>query len=280
MKQLILLVLGVHFFVSCNLFSSQEGENAIARVGDNYLYEEDLAALKFNDTDGDSLEIKKSFIDNWVKEQLLLKKALQNLNEQQVDFEEQLENYKNSLLIFEYENQLIKQKMDTAVSEDEVEAYYKENKQNFDLKTAVVDARFIKIINSAPAKDSMEYWLFSRKEDFYAKLEGYCTQFASNCQIDSLVWTPLPDLMSILPSTLDKNSINLQNGQNVFSDSTETLLVDLFARKEAGSTSPISLVRNRIEIIIRNRRKIQLLSKVKAEIFEDATLKKEYEIFN
>ncbi len=278
MKQAILFVLGIHFLCSCSL--NKEEENAVARVGDSYLYEEDLAALNFDDLDRDSLEVKKSFIDNWVKERLLLKKALQNLNEQQVDFEEQLENYKNSLLIFKYENQLIRQKMDTSVSKEEIDAYYQQNQQNFDLKTPVLEARFIKIINSAPAKDSMQYWLFSRKNEFQEKLSGYCTQFATNCQIDSLVWTPLPDLMSILPAALNADEVELKKGENIFADSTETLLVDLFNRREAGSPAPIYLVKNRIKVIIRNRRKIQLLSKVKAEIFEDATLKKEYEIYN
>lgn len=275
----VLLLFGSSL-VSCSFFSSAEDEFVVARVGESYLYESDLSGLSFEDNNRDSSVIIRTFIDNWVKEQLLLRKALQNLNETQTDFEEQLENYKNSLIIFAYENQLIKQKLDTNVSRDEILDYYDENKANFELKNKVLEARFIKIINSAPSKDSMEYWLFSRKAEFKESLKDYCTQFANQCQIDTSVWFPINDLFRILPPSISKEDVLLSLNKNVIADSTETLLVDIYDMKNAGETSPIYLVKDQIKSIIRNKRKLQLLAKVKEEIYEDATLKKEYEVFN
>jgi len=272
---LILLII-----TSCGLLSNDEDEYAVARVGGNYLYENDLSGLNFDDANRDSSVIIQTFIDNWVKEQLLLRKALQNLNEKQTDFEEQLKNYKSSLVIFAYENQLIKQKLDTNVTSGEIAEYYEANKANFELKTKVLEARFIKIINSAPSKDSMEYWLFSRKDQFYEDLKDYCTQFANQCQIDTSVWFPISDLLRIFPPTVSIEDVKLSLNQNVISDSTETLLVDINDMKNAGESSPIYLVEDQIKSIIRNKRKLQLLAKVKEEIYEDATLKKEYEVFN
>lgn len=279
MKNVFYSVFGLLFLCSCSFFSDDESEFAIARVGENYLYENDLEGLSF-DEDVDSAAIVQSFIDNWIKEQLLIKKALQNLNQNQIDFEKQLQNYKNSLVIFAYENQLIRQKLDTNVSTAEVEQYYEANKANFKLKNKVLEARFVKIINSAPSKDSMQYWLFSRRELFREDLEDYCTQFAKQCQIDTAVWIPINDVVRILPPTIDIESLSLTLSKNVISDSTETLLLDIYDIKDAGQSSPIYLVKDQIKGIIRNKRKLQLLAKVKEEIYEDATLKKEYEVYN
>jgi hypothetical protein len=67
---------------------------------------------------------------------------------------------------------------------------------------------------------------------------------------------------------------------NTFQDSIETVLIDLIDLKTIGETAPLEFVRNQIIEIIRNKRRLELLSNAKEEIFEEATLKKKYEIFN
>ena len=56
--------------------------------------------------------------------------------------------------------------------------------------------------------------------------------------------------------------------------------MDISEIRNVGETSPIYLVRGQIKSIIRNKRKLQLLAKVKEEIYEEATLKEGYEVFD
>lgn len=84
----------------------------------------------------DSAEVAKNYIDNWIKRQLILQVAEKYLTAEQLDIERRVQDYKESLIIYSYENELIQQKLDTVVSQDEIEAYYQQYEENFcSLKT-------------------------------------------------------------------------------------------------------------------------------------------------
>lgn len=266
--------------ISCQLFEPNDDRNAVARVGDKFLYSEDIQEIG---GDGDSAEaafLTQNYIDNWVKEQLVLQKALQNLSAQQVDFQEQLDNYKNSLLIYAYENLLVKQKLDTAVSASELRKFYLENEQNFKLKEQIVKVKLVKLLNSAPMQDSLNTWIFSEEEDYSEKLNDYCTQFTINCNLDTSQWIPLSAIRNLLPNSFQLEQIEITMGKNVFSDTLQTTVINVLNQRFPGEMAPLSYVSGQVKSIIRNRRKLQLLSKAREEIFEEATLKKQYEIYN
>lgn len=65
------------------------------------------------------------------------------------DFIRQIEQYRNSLIIYAYESELVKQKLDTVVSQAEIESYYKS--QNFHLRENIVLASYVIISKDSPA---------------------------------------------------------------------------------------------------------------------------------
>lgn len=267
-------------FTACGFFDGSGDQEIVARVGDNYLTEEALYESVNLKGAEDSSALIENYIDNWVKEQLLIQKAIQNLSESEVNFEKQLQSYRNSLIIYTYENKLVEQKLDTAVSKREVEAYFEANKSNFDLNEALYRARYIKFINSAPRQDSIKHWLFSGIADFNLKLADYCTQFASNCQLDTALWTPISTFSAIFPGKSSSELVeDLSLGANIISDSTTSLLIDIKSVIRSGETAPIDYVEEQIKGIIRNKRRLKLIANAKQEIYEEATLKKKYDVY-
>jgi len=267
-------------FSSCQLFEPKDSREALARVGENFLYAEDIEEIA---VEGDSVEtglLVQNYIDNWVKEQLVLQKALQNLSAQQVDFQEQLDNYKNSLLIYAYENLLVKQKLDTAVSDKELKKFYNNNEQNFKLKEQLIKGKLVQLLNSAPMQDSLNTWIFSDEYDYSEKLNDYCTQFAMNCNLDTSKWIPFSAIRNLLPFTYQLEQVEINLGKNVLSDTLQTTVINVMKQRFPGEMAPLSYVTDQIKSIIRNKRKLQLLSKAREEIFEEATLKEQYEIYN
>ena len=128
----ILFVFALSMLItSCRYFSSKNDNRELARVHDHYLYKADIeGVIPKNTNSEDSLQMATNFIANWVKQQLILKKAELNLGPEKKNVEKQLEEYKSSLIIYLYEEELVKQKLDTNVSESEIEKYYEENKNN------------------------------------------------------------------------------------------------------------------------------------------------------
>ena len=277
-KNNILLGLILFLFFGCSLIESNPDEEVLAKVGDQYLVKKDLVNLVPSGSEQeDSIAIIKNYIENWVREQLLLKKALQNLDEEEYNFQEQLENYKNSLIIFTYENQLIKQKLDTNISSTEIRAYYTENKDNFELREDLFQLRFVQMLNTAPSKDSVEYWLFEALENVNVQLSEYCTQFALGCHLDSSMWIEKSTLVEYIAQSNDE--LALARGKNTIQDSLKTSVIQLYNQKNSGSIAPISYVSDQIKSILINKRKIELIQTVKSQIYEDATLKRKYEVY-
>lgn len=262
---------------SCTWFANQPDEEVVARVGEHYLYAADLEDIINEENVQDSLEIINAYIDQWIKKELLLLKAEQNLSESQINFEKQLEDYRNSLIIYAYENLLIKQKLDTSVSELEINAYFEANQANFEVKEPLYKALYVSFLNSAPSQDSLSIW-FKEQQNF-EKLNDYCTRFAKNCQLNPKVWISESEWKDILPLDTNANFGKIEIGFNEFQDSTRTVWVQVEEMRNIGEIAPVNVVVNQIRAIIINQRRIQLLAKVKEEIYEEATLKNRYEIF-
>ena len=124
-KLIIFLFILITF--SCNKGIDEIEDKPLAKVYNEFLYESDIVSLfNSNITKEDSIVIARNFINDWIKKQLMVQKAELNLNEESKDIEKQIEDYRSSLLIFRYKQELIQQKLDTVITEEELENYYNE----------------------------------------------------------------------------------------------------------------------------------------------------------
>ena len=144
---LLFLVLGLF---SCNFFKQDTDKLLVTVYGDK-LYFSDIQDLISPDLSGeDSLKLVQVLCEKWAKEQLLVQKAKINLPLVLQDVQAQVESYEKSFLIYSYQKELLNQKLDTIVNDDEIESYYEKNKQNFILNDAVVRVNYIKLKKEVP----------------------------------------------------------------------------------------------------------------------------------
>ena len=93
----------VFLLSSCSSFENND-EVLIARLGDSHLYEHQVTSLiNSNLSSIDSLTFIQQYINNWAQEELLLQKAVLNINQDQFEIDKRLESYRRSLLIHAYE---------------------------------------------------------------------------------------------------------------------------------------------------------------------------------
>src|SRR5690606_10346331 len=139
------------------------------------------------------------YINNWIRQQVLLKQAENNTNYNEEMINAQLESYRNALIIYSYEQQLVAQKLDTVVTDEQIENYYALNKSNFELKKSIVKASYAKIPLSAHTIDNAVKWFRSDKEKDRIELETYCTQFATIYSLSDTNWFYLEHLVNVIP---------------------------------------------------------------------------------
>jgi hypothetical protein len=282
---LLLAFAGTVFLMSCNNlpvdFKKDKNKNAIARVYDKYLYSHDIKDLVPKDaTPQDSSMIVKSFIDDWIKQNIVLHQAENNLLEEHKNVERQLQEYRNSLITFAYEQELVRQRLDTTVTEQEIEQYYNNNKQNFLLKNNIVKATFIKAAKKTPKIDKLKTWFNSSKEKDRQLLEEFCFQYAIDYSLNDNDWMQFDDLLKRVPiKTYDKEEF-LRNNRNIeTADSVNIYLIKITDFKTNESVSPLDFVKDNIKNLIINKRKLALIEQMQKSAFEQALKNNDFEIY-
>lgn len=278
----LFFLLLVTSLVSCSSKNNEnENRKAIARANDAYLYQDDILNIVPKGTSAkDSIELVKKFIDNWIRERLVIQKAEDNLDESQKNVEKQLEAYRNSLITYTYEKELVKQKLDTTVTNEEIEEYYNTNKSNFELKDNIIKVIYVKVNKKAPGINKLEKWYKSDNAKDKQQLTDYCHQFAENFYLDENSWLLFDDLLKEIPIQTYNKELFLQNNRLVeVNDSLYNYYLNIKGFKIRNSISPLSFEKENIKNIILNKRKLQLVTKMKEDIYNDALNNKDIEIF-
>jgi hypothetical protein len=267
--------------LGCKNFEARKVEKPIARVGEIYLYPSQIAELfPSKIKQNDSLLILNNYVDKWIRKQLLLQKAELNLTEEQKDVSNQIDEYRTSLLIFKYEQSLILQKLDTIITLEEIENYYNENQSNFVLDRNLVKALFVKLPRNAPNVEQFRRLYTSEKEEDVQQLESYCYQYATKFSFFNDDWVNFTRIQAELPQTVWSPERSLKWYRRIEQkDSTYNYFVYLRDKRVEGETAPIDYVSDNIKSIILNKRKVQFLTDMENNIFNDAMSKGEFTVY-
>ena len=265
---LLFLVLGLF---SCNFFKQDTDKLLVTVYGDK-LYFSDIQDLISPDLSSeDSLKLIQALCEKWAKEQLLVQKAKINLPLVLQDVQAQVESYEKSLLIYSYQKELLNQKLDTIVNDDEIESFFDKNKQNFILNDAVVRVNYIKLKKEVPYLWKVQRLFKKEDEGSKLSLEDYCYQFADDYYLDDS-WLSVDDILKVLPDNY--KSINLHKVKSIeFADDDYYYFLHVKKYISKGSVSPLEMVSNQIHSIIINKRKIDFLKHVEMDLYQNALAK-------
>jgi hypothetical protein len=274
---LVLLIL----ITGCSGFFKKKTEHAVARVYTDYLYESELKSVIPKGTPAkDSISLAKSYIDTWIHQRLVIHQAEQNLTSAQMDFTQQMDNYKNSLIIYAYENELVRQKLDTLIADEDIENYYDANQQNFLLKDNIVQLQYVKLPLKSALIKQFRKLLSSDSPADKTRLSEQCEHYASDYFLDDQNWLPFNDLLKQIPVKTYNQEEFLKNHRELeYQDSAFIYLVRFKDFKIKESVSPLSFEKEHIRNIILNKRKIDLTRKMREDIFEHAQKKNDFEIY-
>ena len=114
-------------FVSCQNSGNGSGDKVVATVYHKTLHQSDLQSIMYEGISAnDSIVRAKAFIDNWIRRQLLIHQAENNIDASELDFSKQIEDYRNSLIIYKYETIMIEKNLDTVVTDEDIRKYLKD----------------------------------------------------------------------------------------------------------------------------------------------------------
>jgi hypothetical protein len=189
MRLIIPVVIVSLLLVSCT--QSKIGDDTlIVKAGSKVLSKSDLdenipAGLPYND----SIIAAEHYIRTWITGVLMYNIAEKNTSDM-TQINRLVENYRKSLVIYQYQEQLINEKLIKKITEQDLYKYYEDNKEKFKLDKYLAQGVFLNLADSLPLGDIMpfeyvkpivqEMLVNQQKTDFLKRTEDDIYQRALN----------------------------------------------------------------------------------------------------
>ena len=269
--------------MSCDFFKRTDDRTPIARVGESYLYEEDVEDLVIEGTSfQDSTLLVNGYITRWATQLLLVDGAKRNLPEDiQNDFNKLINQYRNDLFTKAYVEALVKRNIDTAVSLSEAKKIYERNKESFKLNEELIKLRYLNISQNDLNKDDLakRFKRFNAKDKKF--LDSVAVQFQSYSLNDS-IWVKAAQVVQKIPVLNADNKKELLKKSNFIQlkDSLGLYLIQINEVLRHNDYAPLEYVKPTVNQIVINRRKLELIKQFEKDITKDAIKNNQFEIYN
>ena len=280
LKKLIYIIL-LLALAGCNTRFKNKESIPLASAYGNILYLSDIEGLiPVNITPRDSIEFVRSFVNDWLRTNVLIYQAENNLPPEQLNFSRQLENYRNSLIIYEYETNLINQTLDTVVTEEEITDYYNTNQSNFELKENITKASYIIVENLQEAESTFDSLFKLADSVKFDSIEYYTEIYKAIAKIDTSKWESFISIQEKIPIETYNRELFLKNNRFIkIKNESFIYYLEIFDFKIKDDISPIEFKIKDIKNVIISKRKIKLAKKVREDIYNRAVLNKDIEIY-
>ena len=265
---------------ACNLPTNDESD-AVARVGESYLFSSDLQDQIGPRYNGDSLQIANRLIDDWAEQLLYLKKAEINLNStEKKRLDKLVRTYRNDLYVKTYKDMAIQSQLDSVVDQVEIQDYFEQNKANFRTNKDLLRGRYVRVRNENFNLNTIRRSLKRFNDLDKILLDSIALQFTTYSMNDS-IWVQASQFFNRLPLISERRYKNFLKNNTFFElqDSLEVYLVVVEEVVLRNELAPLEYVTPTLKQILINKRKLELMRQFDREIIEEGLQQNTYEIY-
>ena len=247
--------------------SPKADDKLLAKVYNKSLF---LSALDGVVPDGvtkeDSALMVDAYVQRWAREQLLMYEAERNIPKD-IDIDELVRSYRASLVRFNFEEQLIAEKMDSTVAESELLSFYENNKAQFQLESMILKCLILKLPGNEDESAINKLWNSNNPSD-EAKLKTLARQKAQITLLDRDKWYKLEEVAAILPKgTLTPDNMGSRR-EGTLKEGDYRYYYRVLETAQGKSTAPFDYVKEQATRIILHKRKQDLLDKWKEDLYQ------------
>lgn len=266
----------------CNIINSLvHDDQVVARVGGERLYLSELRSyIPAGTSPEDSTAIALQYINSWATEHLYLKTAEARLSKEEKNVDKELEAYRRSLLRYRYEQRYINDRLDTLITQQQEEEYYKAHAASLELARPILKVRFVDIMTDSPNYD-----------EILAKLPSEGGQSLKD--LDSLTYVSAPRYFDSSDKWMDAAVLAREFGTDWstmvsrikdkyiifnYEDRGETRAAYVFSIQSKGQ-APLEFCSASIRDNILSERKRELLKNLEQDLLKTAQDKKDFIIY-
>lgn len=266
---------------SCDSFFKEEFEQVpLARVGNAYLYKNEVElAIPTVMSSADSAAFITDYINKWASKELLLTRSKINLPDETLnEFDRLVADYRAELYTRAYVDELTRQMNDSAVTTKELLKFYNAQKENFKLNEKIYQLRFIGLPPTFLNPDLVEDRMKRFEQEDARYLDSISVHF-KKAHFNDSIWVSASQLMMEIPPLNYKNQDSYLKKSKFFEikDSTGVYFGRVMASMDVNDQAPFTYVIPDLKEIILNRRRLDYVRQIEADILSEATKKNEFE---
>lgn len=257
--------------VACGEPVEHGGRQPLVQVGKQYLYAEDVAKMiPYGMAPADSAAFVEDYVRKWVEEQLLYEKALLNVKGDE-RIARLVEEYRHTLIMNDYEQRLLQQNMSEELTDEELQEYYRNNKQLFMLEEPVIKGVFIKAPLTSPGLNDLKRWYKDKSDTSLENLEKYAFRNAVIYEYFYDHWVPVSELEGKITINLAELGDDFDNNRNIeIQDGEYCYLLHIEEFIVKGEEKPYELAKQDIVDLLANKRRVDFMRKVKNDLYNQS----------
>ena len=218
----------------------------------------------------DSADIAERYIKKWVTDVLVYENAKRNINKLN-DIEKRVEEYRKSLIINEYEQALIKERLSGVVTEDEMKKFYETYKSQLISQENLIKGLLLTVPKNAPQIDKVREWVRLSNTKSLENIEKYSLKNAISYDYFMNNWTSFGEILKKAPFRIEDSGVFVRSTSFAeTSDSTKMYLLRIVSSIPTGQTEPYDLAKKKISSILLNKKKSDFIIQFENDIYKDA----------
>lgn len=263
---------------SCNFLKKeddyQENDNRpLARVNKIVLYYHDLPAYCQTVAGNDSSRLIASYVESWVRKQLLLQKAKAEVGQNDPEIQARVEEYTNFLLVQKYKDSYINESAQ-AVEEGELFDFYASETHNYESEEILYRGFFIKVpLNTPGVKNVRENIINGTSEQ---EVKSFCVRYAKKYLLNTWFSEQILHEESAFRG-LEKSVARKTLLEK--SDSEYLYLVYIVDKVEKGNAIPLDYIKSDISNIIIRQKQLKAIKELENQMYDEAKKSGDVEIF-
>ena len=252
----------------CQWFEQKRMTGVAVALNGQYLYQSTLDSLSFGLLSEDSARVVEQYVKQWAKDILEYERAKGAADK---SIEALVEDYRRSLYVHAYEQELVERRMPKQVADSVVEQIYAAHPEKFELRESIARGVLIVVPNGAPNMKKLRGWLTDLSEENLENIEKFAYNYAVGYELFTDQWRTAQQLLLTMPFEQDELDRLLRSKQQIeLQDSLSIYILQVTDKRMAGEPMPIEYARPEIEKAVLSQRRVLFLQKERERLYEDA----------
>lgn len=253
----------------------RNADPVVAQVYQYKLYSSEVqAGMPSGLAQEDSLVLVRDFIDNWVKEKLLLHEAERRLSPREKNFDREMTEYRNSLLMQRYLDKIwLADTADKAVSEKEIVDFAHSLDDRYTVEKEIVRVNYVKMPTGSDKLPLVKEILFTESHRVEQK-DALVTMLGDSIEylLDDEEWLYLDDLQNEVAFQIDVQKFDrrgkaLQIEKEVGENTVLLVILDYRSQRSVNETKE---ERAAAGMLLMNQRRTQFINQYVQKLYDRA----------